>query len=293
MPSLSQIALSVADLERSLDWYERVLGMRRSGSTRLFRGPVMERITGIPDPLSRCAWMVDSQYRFQLELFAFERPTPRRHSDRGPDDIGYSAITVSVPDLDRAVDAAGGGPGSLATSDPHRAATVVDPDGNTLLLTEADPREPGRTRPRNGTAPCAVRGIRATVPDVGRSRRFFGDAMGLREALDDALGGSAPADRAAYWADDILVELVAHPAAAWPRGYRLCDIGVLNVAFATVSGKAHRDLCRRLARAGYRLTSRPARLGLGSVVYVTDDQGFSVELVHLTGFAARRLGYLE
>lgn len=275
MPSLSQIALSVADLEDSLDWYERVLGLRRSGSTRLFRGRAMERITGIPDPVSRCAWMVDAQRRFQLELFEFERPLPRRRRGGGAE-VGYSSIAVSLP---------GAGPEAL-----------TDPDGNPIQLLADDPREPGRARQRTDASTCAVRAISATVPDLARSRRFFGDALGLREASADALADADPdaTATARYWANDVLLELVERPdAAPWRDGHCLSDIGVLNIAVAVGGGRAHRALCRHIARAGYRLTSRPARTGLGSVVYVTDDQGFSVELVHLTGPAARRLGYLE
>lgn len=296
MPSLSQIALSVSDLERSLAWYENVLGLRRSGSTRLFRGPIMERITGIPDPVCRCAWMVDSQHRFQLELFEFERPMPRRHRDRGRDGIGYSELAATVVDLDRAIGAAAGGRGGVDGEVGERRAALADPDGNVVVLTERDRREPGRLRGRDG-GPCAIRSIRLSVPDLSRSRRFFGGALGLREASAESIEaverGEGTAGTA-YWADDLLVDLVSVPGAApWPERYSLSDIGILNIAFATASGRSHRDLCRRIASAGYRLNSRPARFGLGAIVYVTDDQGFSVELVHLTAIAAKRLGYFE
>lgn len=295
MPALSQIALSVSDLERSLDWYERVLGLRRSGSTRLFRGALMERITGIPDPVSRCAWMVDSQHRFQLEMFEFERPLPRSYPDRGPGDIGYSQITAAVRDLDDAARAAGGGSVVADGGRDERRLRLEDPDGNAVVVSERDPREPGRSRRRAGRG-CAIRAVHASVPDLGRSRRFFGATLGLREASADAAGPlelGAGAERAAYWADDVLVDLVSVPGVARrPQRYVLSDIGILNIAFATGSGRAHRALCRRVAGAGYSLNSRPVRFGLGSIVYATDDQGFSVELVHLTGAAARRLGYL-
>lgn len=295
MPELSQIAFSVSSLERSLGWYERVFGMRRSGSTGLFRGPVMERITGIPGPVSRCAWMVDCQRRFQLELFEFTRPTPRRQRGREASDVGYSTIAVSVADLERSLAAAA----SAGWEEPRlergagvERAFLRDPDGNRWALSEEDPREPGRSRARTGAA-SAVRGIRVSVHDVERSRRFFGGALGLREAGGDPLATGA--ERClAYWANDLLIELTSDPdVAPWPPDYRLSDIGVLNVAFAAPSAAAFSRLCERVARAGYQLASRPARLGLGSVVYVTDDQGFSVELVHLSGVAARRLGYLE
>ncbi len=161
-------------------------------------------------------------------------------------------------------------------------------------MTEADPREPGRRRPRvEGVS--AVRAIRASVPDLERSLHFFERVIGLRGADRDALGDESDdrVDRAALWAGDVLVELVSHPdATPWPEGYRLSDVGFLNVAFTTATRREHRSLCRRVSRAGYRLLSRPARFGLGGVVYATDQQGFSVELAHLTPIAARWLGYL-
>jgi catechol 2,3-dioxygenase-like lactoylglutathione lyase family enzyme len=302
MPALSQVALSVTDLERSVDWYRRVLGMRPTGSTRLFRGPLMARIIGIPNPVSRCAWAVDSQRRFQLELFEFERPIPKwpeTSADRGG--VGYRSMVVKVNDFDLA--RSQGGLSTSVTGEPgDRRATLEDPDGNPIVIVEAESREPGRSRSRNGIG-CAVRGVVVSVPDLERSRRFFGATLGLREtdgcvlhrpgARPPGLDGSVD-DLVTYWADDIAVEVVQQSKAdPWPDGYRLCDVGFLNVAFAFPSRSGFRHAANRIARSGHRLLSRPVDLGIGGVVYIEDDQGFSVELGYQSRFAAMRLGFLE
>ena len=286
MPALSQIALSVGRLERSVDWYRQVLGMRPTGSTALFRGPVMGKVTGIPGPVSRCAWLVDCQRRFQLELFEFSRPEPRRRKPvPEPGRIGYRSMVVRVDDFDLVL-RSNGAPVAVEGQPGGRRAILHDPDGNPVEVTEADPREPGRCRQRSGI-PCAVRGVVASVPDIDRTRRFFGDALGLREA-----GG--PFRRTAFWADDIAIEFDHCPnAEPWPDDYRLSDIGFLNVAFAWPGRAGFRHAANRIRRSGYRLVSRPVDLRLGGVVYAEDDQGFSVELGYQSRFAATRLGFLE
>jgi catechol 2,3-dioxygenase-like lactoylglutathione lyase family enzyme len=153
-----------------------------------------------------------------------------------------------------------------------------------------------------------ARSITLSVPDLERSRRFFVDVLGLgvpegialHQPEHEALWGleGAKRDSLVLTAEDFLVELVQYTdpvGRPWPPGYRISDQGVLNVAFGF---RSHRELeiaYRRCRAAGHEGNSRPLRFGLWSVVYANDDQGFSVELLHLArsferwmGFAPRR-----
>jgi catechol 2,3-dioxygenase-like lactoylglutathione lyase family enzyme len=142
------------------------------------------------------------------------------------------------------------------------------------------------------------------VPDLERSRRFFVDVLGLgvvngielHRPEHDALWGLEGSRRSSLVlaARDFLVELVeyAEPVGrSWPHGYRISDQGLLNVAFAF---RSRRDLAmayQRCKRAGHEGNSRPLSLGAWTVVYVNDDQGFSVELLHVATWYAGRMGF--
>ena len=169
---------------------------------------------------------------------------------------------------------------------------------------EDDPRAPEpRERPRPGVGAVA-RSVTLSVPDLERSRRFFVDALGLEVAdglelhgpEHEALWGLEGATRESLllWADDMLVELVhyAEPEGRpWPPGYRISDQGLLNIAFGFRRRAEFEAAHRRCLEAGLSANGPPLRLGAWSVVYVNDDQGFSVELLHVEPWYERQMGF--
>jgi short-subunit dehydrogenase/catechol 2,3-dioxygenase-like lactoylglutathione lyase family enzyme len=306
---LSQIALSVSDLRSSQRWYRDVLGLEPGGGTNLFAGPLASMVQGIPRSASTCWWLVDRQEFFQVELFEFRNPLVRElPPDWRPCDVGYTTIAFWVEDLDAVVERASeagnqpltepiGGPG-------ERRVCVRDPDGVLVELMEDDPRsETPRSRPRSGV-PAVARGVTVSVPDLERSRRFFGDVLSLpvAEGIElhrsehEALWGleGAKRERMCFWADDFLVELVSYsdpPGKPWPDGYRISDLGLLNIAFGFRERAEFEDACRRCREAGHGGNGPPLRLGAWSVVYVNDDQGFSVELLHVEPWYEGQMGF--
>jgi catechol 2,3-dioxygenase-like lactoylglutathione lyase family enzyme len=104
---LCQIASSVTDLRRTHRWYREVLGMEPAGGTNLFAGPLASLVQGVPRSASVCWWLLDRQDLIQLELFEFRSPLVRPlPGDWRPCDIGYTTISFSVDDLDRAAERA-------------------------------------------------------------------------------------------------------------------------------------------------------------------------------------------
>ncbi len=306
---LSQIAISAVDVRRTQRWYREVLGLAPAGGTNLFFGPLASMVQGVPRAASTCWWLVDRQEQFQIELFEFRSPLVRAlPRDWRPCDVGYTTISFSVADLDRTIERAteAGTPPLTQPSGPSgaRRACVRDPEGVLIELMEEDPRsEAPRPRPRPEIGAVA-RSVTLSVPDLGRSREFFADLLGIPVVDGLALHGpehealwgleGARRESLALWADDMIVELVEYadpPGRPWPPGYRISDQGLLNIAFGFRQRAEFEAACRRCEEAGIRANGPPLRLGAWSVVYVNDDQGFSVELLHVEPWYEGRMGF--
>ena len=308
-PSLCQVAFSVVDLRRTHAWYREVLGFLPAGGTNLFAGPLTSRVQGLPRAASTCWWLVDRQDFFQLELFEFRSPPARPLPlEWRPCDIGYTSVGVHVAHLDatlRRAERAGSGPlGGPIGRPGTRRACVRDPDGVLVELMEDDPRAAApRARPRPH-APSVARSVTLSVPDLERSRGFFCDVLGLGVSAGMELHGP---EHEAMWslegarrsslvlvAGDFLLELVQYEdpvGRPWPPGYRISDQGLLNVAFGFRTWAGLESAYQRCVAAGHEGNSRPLRFGAWSVVYVDDDQGFSVELLHVAPWFESRMGF--
>jgi short-subunit dehydrogenase/catechol 2,3-dioxygenase-like lactoylglutathione lyase family enzyme len=306
---LCQIAVSVTDLRRTQRWYRGVLGLQPAGGTNLFAGPLASMVQGVPRSASTCWWLVDRQDFFQVELFEFRSPLVRPlPADWRPCDIGYTMVSLCVADLERTLEravAAGTPPLTDPLGQPGaRRACVRDPEGVLIELMEDDPRATaprGRPRPR---LESVTRSVTLSVADLERSRRLFTEVLGLEAAEGPRLHGpehealwgleGAQRDSLELWADDMLVELVSYTdpeGRPWPPGYRISDQGLLNVAFGFRERAEFETAHRRCLEAGLRANGPPLRLGPWSVVYVNDDQGFSVELLHVEPWYERQMGF--
>jgi catechol 2,3-dioxygenase-like lactoylglutathione lyase family enzyme len=307
-PPLCQVAFSVTDLRRTDRWYREMFGFVPAGGTRTFRGPIASRVQGLPGAASTCWWLVDRQDFFQLELFQFERPRARpRPADWRPCDVGYARVGLHVADFEatvRTLTAAGHPPlGDPLGPSGGRRVCVRDPDGVVLELMEDDPRMGGgqRSRPQ---VPVAVRSVTLSVSDLARSRRFFVDTIGLAEARavrlhgpeHEALWGLAGAQSMSLVlaAGDWFIELVQYTdpvGKPWPAGYRISDQGILNIALGFRDKTAFDAVYARALAAGYRGNWRPLNLLAWAVVYLNDDQGFSVEMLFVRPWYDGRMGF--
>ena len=226
---------------------------------------------------------------------------------RRPWDIGYSTIVVAVGDFDATLRRASalGSPPLTAPLGPDgaRRVCVRDPEGVLVELAEDDFLDDGRVAHEH--AASAVRALRLSTPDLERSLAFFEQTLGLRRTSDDLVhcaeherlwGLEGPAVRTAVLdAGGIALELAEYSDPVpnpWPPGYRISDQGLLNVAFTFDGLEGFRDAVRRLSDAGYRFNCRPIAIpGVVGLTYLNDDQGFSVELLHLPPWIAWHYGF--
>jgi catechol 2,3-dioxygenase-like lactoylglutathione lyase family enzyme len=306
---LCQIALSVTDLRRSVDWYHRAFGLQPAGTIRqrVTDGPAL--VSGLPECSLEVWCVVDRQEWMQFEIMEFEKPRMRRlPADWRPSDLGYSMIGLHVEDFDVTLECLIRTSGRLLTTpsdDPGRRRVCVrDPDGILLELMEDDVRSvPPRPRPHGGV-PTTIRSVTLSVASLNRARRFWVDGLGCEETSmnlhcpeHERLWGLNVARRESLtlWAGDVLIELVRYERPAWrarPAGYLISDQGILNVGFGYPSRGEFNTAYARLLRLGFRPNSAPWRVpGRATVVYFTDDQGFSVELLHVEPDGMEYMGF--
>lgn len=307
---LCQIALSVTDLRRSVDWYRKALGLLPAGTIRqmVTDGPAL--VSGLPECSLHVWCVVDRQEWMQFEIMEFARPRKRLlPADWRPSDLGYSAIGLHVEDFDASLECLNRTSGRLLT-DPlkvpgHRRVCVRDPDGIVLELMEDDVRAvQARPRPHE-LVPTTVRSVTVSVASLERARRFWVEGLGCQETSvklhcpeHERLWGLRGARRESLvlWAGDVLIELVRYERPVWrarPAGYLISDQGILNVAFGCSSRKEFNATYRRLIRLGFRPNSAPWSVpGRATVVYFTDDQGLSVELLYVEPAGMEYMGFV-
>jgi catechol 2,3-dioxygenase-like lactoylglutathione lyase family enzyme len=246
----------------------------------------------------------------QFEIMEFERPRMRVLSaDWRPSDLGYSTISLHVESFDTALECLNRTSGRLLTGpigDPgHRRVCLRDPDGILLELMEDDVRavDP-RPRPHD-TVPTTVRSVTVSVASLECAHRFWVEGLGCQDASvklhcheHERLWGLEGARRESLvlWAGDMLIELVRYESPAWrarPAGYLISDQGILNVAFRCRSRNELNATFARLITLGFRPNSAPWSVpGRATVVYFTDDQGFSVELLHVEDEGMEYMGFV-
>ena len=95
---------------------------------------------------------------------------------------------------------------------------------------------------------------------------------------------------------DVLIEVVQYldpVGKPRPHDYRLSDQGILNIAFGARRKSDFDRVYRRAEAFGAQSNCRPVHLpGAGSVVYVNDPHGLSVEILRTTpGLADRIFGF--
>ena len=143
------------------------------------------------------------------------------------------------------------------------------------------------------------------VPQIADAAAFFEEGIGLNASTvalhtpeHEALWGLAGATTESRLFDggEVLIEVVQYVNPAGKprsRDYRISDQGILNIAFGARRKSDFNTVYRRAEAFGAKPNCRPVHLpGAGSVVYVNDPHGFSVEILRTTpGLADRIFGF--
>jgi len=195
------VGLTVSDLDRSLDFYTRVLGFERVAETEV-TGEAHERLDGLFGVRKRVARLRlgDEEIALTEYLAPRGRPAP---VDARSDDHWFQHLALVVRDMDEAyrhlrahrVEHASSGPQRLPDWNPSaggiEAFYFKDPDGHAL---EAIHFPPGKGEPRWQKPGAALfLGIDHTaivVADTERSLAFYRDLLGLRVAGESENWGS-------------------------------------------------------------------------------------------------------
>jgi uncharacterized protein YndB with AHSA1/START domain/catechol 2,3-dioxygenase-like lactoylglutathione lyase family enzyme len=310
-PPLNQIAFSVVDLRLSERWFREGFGLLPAGGSRaMMRGPLAANVQGLPRAASTCWWLLGRNSWFQLELFQFERPIAKlMPADFRPCDVGYTRIGIWVEDFDATMKKlAGLGSQPLAAPQGERGgrrACVRNPDGVYVEIMEDDPL-PQFNKSGRIDCPAAIRSVTLSVHQLADVAAFFEEGIGLRASTatlhtpeHEALWGQAGATTESRLFDggEVLIEVVRYLDRAGkprPDDYRLSDQGILNIAFGARCQSDFDAVYRRAEAFGAQPNYRPVHLpGAGSVAYVNDPHGFSVEILRtMPGLSDRIFGFV-
>jgi glyoxylase I family protein len=141
--SADHTGITVANLERSLEFWRDVLGFEFSHRAHQ-RGEMAEQITGVKGAELKLA-VLKTPSGHKIELLEYIAPPDRKNVDLRPCDVGHVHVALLIDDLNAVLQriAASGwkaaGKPQVLTLGPNAGKRVVyvrDPDGTTIEFME-------------------------------------------------------------------------------------------------------------------------------------------------------------
>ena len=191
--AVGPVELTVSDLDRSLDFYTRVLTFTKVSETEV-AGEAIERLNGVSGARIRQARLRLGDEEIELSEYLAPRGRPRPVGARS-NDRSFQHIAIIVADMDKAfavlqqnkVEFVSTGPQTLPAWNPNaggiQAFYFKDPDGHTLEIL--------RLLPGKGAAKWGLPSDRLflgidhtaiVVGDTDTSLAFYRDLLGFRIA---------------------------------------------------------------------------------------------------------------
>jgi catechol 2,3-dioxygenase-like lactoylglutathione lyase family enzyme len=181
-----------------------------------------------------------------------------------------------------------------------------DPDGIWLELVEKMPIETTLGGTPNEKLGPSVVGVTISVGDLELVEKFWMGVLGLKEykqgdihnTEDEELWGlvGGVRDTLVLESGELALEFVQYQSPVGrnrPAGYLLSDQGILNVAFGCTDKREFHATYERALQLGYVGITQPWTVpDIATVVYLTDSNGFSVELLHVEPSALARMGFV-
>ncbi|MEM7143054.1 MAG: VOC family protein [Actinomycetota bacterium] len=134
--NFSHLCIAVAEMERSLAFYEQVLGLEREFDVTL-DGEALDTVTDDDGSRGRMIGLRVPGSGMIVELLCFGGPTP--DEPQPSNRLGYTNMSFNVDDLDAArqgLKDAGVRAGPIADFDGVRMFFVADPDGTPIEIVE-------------------------------------------------------------------------------------------------------------------------------------------------------------
>ena len=185
------VAMTVADIDRSVDFYSTVLFFEKVSDAQL-SGPAVERLLGVPGARVRLVTMRLGSERIELVQY-LDRKSQPLPADARSNDRWFQHVAIIVNDMDQAylwlrrhnVAQTSPEPQRLPDWNPNaggiRAFYFKDPDGHALEILQF-PADKGAARWQRPSDRVFL-GIDHTaivVGDTETSLRFYRDRLGLR-----------------------------------------------------------------------------------------------------------------
>lgn len=190
--AVDSIGITVADLDRSVDFYSNVLSFEKVSETEV-AGERYEHLTGVFGARVRIARMRLGDEFIELSEFLAPkgRPVP---ADARSNDRSFQHIAIIVSDMDKAyawlrkhkVQHASSGPQRLPDWNPNaggiQAFYFRDPDGHALEILSFPQGKGDAKWQRKDRMFLGIDHTAIAVADTDASLRFYRDTLGLRVA---------------------------------------------------------------------------------------------------------------
>jgi catechol 2,3-dioxygenase-like lactoylglutathione lyase family enzyme len=191
--AVAMVGLTVSDMDRSVDFYTRVLDFERVSDTEL-EGGALERLQGVFGARLRVVRLRLGDEDLQLTQYLSlpGRPAP---ADARSNDRWFQHVAIIVSDMDSAyarlrrfnVRQASTAPQTLPKTIPNaagiRAFYFKDPDGHPLEVLQFPPdKGDPRWQRKDGRLFLGIDHTAIVVKNTARSLAFYRDALGFRVA---------------------------------------------------------------------------------------------------------------
>ena len=190
---VESIGMTVADLDRSVDFYTSVLGFERTAEVEV-GGEAFERLQGVFPARARVARLRLGAETLELTEYLTPRGRPIP-ADARSQDASFQHVAIIVSDMDRAyarlreyrVAHVSPSPQRLPDWNPNAGGIVAfyfrDPDGHVLEILQFPPdKGDPKWRRRDDRLFLGIDHTAIVASDTGRSLAFYRDLLGLRVA---------------------------------------------------------------------------------------------------------------